>query len=319
MLEELDRLAALHAAGSLTDEEFASAKAKLLTQGPGTSNWRERLSSMRARKPLIAAAVIVLLVLGGGYALATSGPGEPPASSAEQLGDAATGEGPVGEGPPVAYTPEPAAEPEPVAPEPEPEPVAPDYSGDVTVLESGWGVTLDAGFANWGAVVKNNGDAWLQTNISAVASDAKGAPVDTSTDDVALPPHSTQVLAGTFMNPHGVRSVKVEAAPGFAQPNPLYTGDLTLTGKLSGTQAETRIVWTLKSGLDSTLKQGAEFFVVFRDKSGHIVGGGSDFVPLTLAPGQTKTFATNGGLAAAPDTAVRVQGWVDPTGFVAVS
>jgi hypothetical protein len=307
--EELDRLIALHDSGELTDDEFAAAKAKLLASGSRPNGWRERLPPLKSRRVIITAVTVLLvLVAAVTYALRPASPS-----------DLANGESQSQTQPDVVVpdtsAPEAVPTEDPALPTTE---AAPDYTSNVTVLESGWGAIPVTGLATWGAVIRNTSDAWLQTNISAVALDSKGGPVDTATERVALPPNSTSSLAGTFLNPHGVRGVKVEAAPDFAQDHALYTGDLTLTGKLTGTESDTNIVWTLHSGLDSTLNQGAGFFAIFRDKAGRIVGGGTDFVPVTLAPGQTKTFTTAGGVQA-PINAVRVQGWVDPTGFVAGS
>jgi Short C-terminal domain len=308
VFEELDRLIALHDSGELTDDEFAAAKAKLLASGPRPNRWRERLPALKSRRVIIAAvAVLLVAVAAVTYALRPAHPTSPMAASQSQT--------PPDVVVPDTSVPEAAPTEDPAVPTTE---ATPDYTSNVTVLESGWGAIPDSGLATWGAVIRNTSDAWLQTNISAVALDSKGGPVDTATERVALPPNSTSSLAGTFLNPHGVRGVKVEAAPDFAQDHALYTGDLTLTGKLSGTESDTNIVWTLHSGLDSTLNQGAGLFAIFRDKAGRIVGGGTDFVPVTLGPGQTKTFTTAGGVQA-PINAVRVQGWVDPTGFVAGS
>ena len=202
---------------------------------------------------------------------------------------------------------------------PDPATTSADYSSALSVTDSGWGVIMDNSFATWAAVITNTSDAWLKTDISAVAVNAAGAPVDTSALTEALAPNSTSRVGGTFENATGVRGVKVQAAPNFALDHALYNGDTTLTGTLTGTQYDTKIAWTLKSGLDSTLKQGAEFFAVFRDRAGHIVGGGSSWVPVTVAPGATQAFATTGGELTAPDAAVTVEGWVNPEGFVGAS
>jgi hypothetical protein len=70
MLEELDRLVALHKSGALTDAEFGAAKEQLLSSQPPARTWRNRIPPFKSARTLVAAAVVLLLAGGAtAYAL----------------------------------------------------------------------------------------------------------------------------------------------------------------------------------------------------------------------------------------------------------
>ena len=69
----------------------------------------------------------------------------------------------------------------------------------------------------------------------------------------------------------------------------MYSGEVTLSGKVRGHEYDSKISWTLTSALDSRLNQGAPLHVVFRDKRGRIVGGAQDFLPFRLLRARRKS------------------------------
>lgn len=314
---DLDRLSRLHASGDLTDAEFAAATAAVRGEPAGD----------RSVKPwLYGGSLLLVLVLA--LALGTTwrlGHDDQTHATPSRQASTTTLSTPTptpttSTSTPPTTTPSatPSATPTSATTDTSPANAEPASTGDVTVVESGWGAVLDGEFANWGAVLRNDTDKWLVTDVAVTGLDAAGEAVGSATETVILAPAETAPVAGRFLDqPHGLKKIEVEATVNFEQ-EPMYTGDVALSGKIRGHEYDSKIAWTLTSALDSGLRQGAPLHVVFRGKHGKIVGGAQDFLPVSVSPGKTKAFATDTSTAV-PLNATAVEGWIELSGWTQVS
>ena len=199
---DLERLSRLRASGDLTDAEFAAATANL---------GQKRARGLSNKGWLIGGCLVLALALAigttwmalGRDALTSASPSTQASRTTPSTPTATTSSATTPSAQPSttttpSSTPSSTSSATPSATtDAAPANEEPASTGEVTVLESGWGAVLDGEFANWGAVLRNDTDKWLVTDVAVTGLDAAGEAVGSATETVILAPERPHPSPGS--------------------------------------------------------------------------------------------------------------------------
>jgi hypothetical protein len=173
--------------------------------------------------------------------------------------------------------------------------------GTVTVKSVGWGLAADGEFMTWGAVLFNPGVDRSLVKVNATGFDAAGDAIDNSDATLFRMPNGEALVGGIFMG-KGIKKVKVDVGAGtdYNENNPPISGGLrtklTITGHSFPAVISAKVTSTL--GLDT--KDGMGFYIVYRDKTGKVVGGSQGFAPGSFKAGKTRSVALQNSMSNPP-------------------
>ncbi|TIC83843.1 SHOCT domain-containing protein [Nocardioides sp. GY 10113] len=299
--EELRRIADLHAAGSLDDEEFAAAKEHILRSngapGPterGVSSPADPapggatsgvVSSKRTRIALAASATL-LVAAGAGVATVLATDDSTPTGS--QARPAQAGSGTSGDGRADALGSENAEQ----ALEEEMSAEGPGmYDGDVTILDSGFTRMFGGAVASWGVTLDNPTEYFPNAEITVEVLDGDGAISDSYSVDVSLKPNSVTPVGGYVpLDPFA-------GDLGFSVDFDTYDevdGEYFIDSEWSATGAilgrDTNADLTITAGSSEGVGELCPIYLVFRDSADNIVGGATIEDHPNIPAGVSKTF-----------------------------
>lgn len=284
--DELRRLADMHARGHLTDEEFSSAKARILggasaapeTHPPETAATPRTMPSfLHSPRWIAAGVVLVLATIGLAVGVTTLGADDddtPPSSS-------------------ITTAPTASMEPDPdeevvVADEVTEEPPSPD---DVTIEQSGWTPMYGRAIGSWGLTVHNNTDVFADVALSIEQVDSKGAIVNSSTEEVTLEPRTVTPIGGSVPLDMRARELEFAVIPDtYNRPDDdYYVPNVSeVKGKLIGRDINGELDLSVTSGFD--VDELCPIYVMFSSRDGEPVGGAMLDEHPPVPGGTTKTF-----------------------------
>ena len=319
VVDELRRVAELHTAGHLTDEEFEAAKGHILggsasvpespsaTSGPqgvrqpagAESRWQTL--SAGARLSLAASGAVVIAVAAGiGVVVFTDGE-KPSGSQARPL--------PAAE----EATPSVAEESPSEVAVPAEEPTEEVYADSVTVEDSGWTRMIGGSVASWGAVLDNPTSTFTSLTVSVEQLDREGAIVNSDTVDVTVEPNTKAPVGGIVPLELDTNDVNISVTLNSYDEEDgefFIVNDFSLDGKIGGTETNSEVTVTASSALQ--IGEFCTMYLAFRNGAGNLVGGAAveDHPPIPAGGEKTfKKYLTDNLLV--PADTDRVSGYAD--------
>jgi hypothetical protein len=317
--DDLRRITELHAAGMLTEEEFAAAKAQVLrgdvsataetvpepagtsdrpvgamsgwpageagsdNRGAGRGVPRKRVIALAAGGVLlIAAATGVTVGLTGGAESTGSQarPATEPTYADPDVPTAAADEFDAGTDEYGDGWTEVTGEVEPM------------YEGDLTIIESGYTPMVDGAIASWGVVVENPTPHFPSAEVTVEVLDKDGAIEDSYSVDVTLQPNSKTPVGGfvpldTYSTKELAFSVDFDS---YSEEDGefFYPATSEVTGDILGQVFNAEIAVTVESS--ESVGKFCPIYLVFRDSGGGIVGGAVIEDHPNVPAGMPKTF-----------------------------